>query len=150
MNDQCIIRKSRYRIFFYIIFSVAILFVICFKTDDDGKYYYENSPILTIIIGLVFLGLSLYFLNEFIKAEPEMILSEEGITFRYQGLYAWNMIHSIRSVQYENTESLFFQVYDESFEIDISLLEEDRKAIVDLILKYSTNPELHYTGHEIR
>jgi hypothetical protein len=150
MKDPYIIRKSAYRLFIYAIFSIALLLVICFKRGDDGKYWRESFPGLTIVLILVFLAACCYFLNGLFNSKPEIILSAEGIEFRHRGLYAWEMIHAIRSVQYENSESLFFQINNGSFEIDISSMEESRKEIINLILKYSTNPELHYAGHEDR
>lgn len=77
--ESFVIRKSISNLYCNVIIAgIIFLWYFVFPNDDTSKLY-SNSPLFTVVLGVIFGILLLFFLGELIKHEPEIILTSEGI-----------------------------------------------------------------------
>ena len=150
-----IIRQSKKKQIAYVLLVGFFILYYFIGPYDKSRIIYEKSPVFTIILGVIFISLLIYFGYELLKREAEITLSFEGIELREKGYYHWDTISSfktvyysgIRIVQNEDLVLSFKEFADIKF--DISHLEKDRDDLIKLIIKYKGTSGGFYIGHEV-
>ena len=155
-EEQFIIRQSKKKQIAYVLLVGFFILYYFIGPYDKSRIIYEKSPVFTIILGVIFISLLIYFGYELLNREAEITLSFEGIELREKGYYHWDTISSfktvyysgIRIVQNEDLVLSFKEFADIKF--DISHLEKDRDDLIKLIIKYKGTSGGFYIGHEVR
>jgi hypothetical protein len=152
-DEQFIVRQSKKKQLGFVLITGLMILWYFLGPYEKTRSMYEESPKLTIILGIIFFTLFFYFLNELIKRKAEITLTKEGIELRDKGFFNWEMIQSFKTVYYRNSDNheeeliLQFKEYAD-LKFDISHLEKDKDEIAELILKYKGSANILYVGHE--
>jgi hypothetical protein len=154
-NEPLVIRNSRKKNFRIVLITGLLILWYFVGPYDSTRIIYSDSPIFTIVLGIIMFGLFFYFLNEFIYKKPEIILTKSGIELRDKGLIDWSLIESFNTIYYlsgeNHCEELVLHLKESGdVKFDITLLEKKREILVDLIDGYKGSAMLYYAGHIVK
>lgn len=150
-----VIKKSKKKQVSLVLGGGALIGYYFIGPYEKTRVIYKKNPTFTILLGVIFIALFLYFLNDLIKRKAEITLTSEGIELRNTGFFDWAMIQSFKIVYYPYCDSheeelvLHFKEFDD-VKFDISLLEKNRDELVELILTYQGSSGIFYVGHEAK
>jgi|GEM_PF-5786717 len=153
MNEEkFVVRRSKKKQYGFVIMTGVLILWYFIGPYEKTRIIYTESPTFTIILGIIFLGLFFYFLNELIKQQAEIILTKEGIELRDKGFLEWNMIDSFSTLNYRysdnHKEDLVFHFKEfADLKIDITNLEKNKEELVELITEYKGSARLFFVGH---
>lgn len=151
-DEQLIIRQSKKKQWGFVVLTGLIILWYFVGPYEKTRIIYKQNPTLTITLGIIFLGLFFYFLNELVKRKAEIILTRDGIELRDKGYFEWSIIESFSTIYYRYSENhredlvLHFKEFAD-LKFDISHLEKSKEELVDLIMQCKGTASLFFVGH---
>ena len=147
-GKSIIIRKSRTKTLLYAFLSIALLLYFWFGQHEKAIFLYKKFPAIAIGIVVVFLGICIYYLYEYIKQKPEITLSLQGIELRGKGRHPWETIESISmELNPLNNSKADLKInlkVPQQLKFDVAELEKKPMELIELIFQYCEGHDIYY------
>jgi high-affinity Fe2+/Pb2+ permease len=103
--DTVVIRQSRKKNVGMVVVTGMFILYYFVGPYEYTRSLFAESPYFTCFLGVVFFGLFLYYLKQFIMQPAEIILSNEGIEIKNKGWNNWNYVSSFWTVAKRDSEN---------------------------------------------
>lgn len=108
-GNPIVIRKSKKKLFLFLLLTGGMITWFFVDPYEKNRKMFFESPVFTLILGIIFFSGFIYYLVELIRGKPEIVISDNGIEIREKGFYEWASIRSFKTIQEHGMSTLSFR-----------------------------------------
>ena len=151
-SPETVIKTSKRTLLILLLGSGVPILYFLLGPYEKTRVMFKTSPMFTIVLGIIFGLLFVYYTSELATRKAEIILSSEGITIRDKGFFGWELVLCFSTLLVRGGESSDHEYmiidlqHEKSIKFQITDLEKSREELTNLILMYKKE-NVVYTGH---